>query len=225
MGLYVGLDVSLKRTSVPATVTEVACWAHVRRKFHDVHLATGSPLCESHLATPVPSVNDISRSLAGLERQLESVHRDNPRLQARVAELEAKRAGIEGRLRTVQNDMAARIADNERLRIEQDQFTEQARVAGRVGYYLENVRTVTADDGLKLEVARLRAEVAALEERLDLDLQEERLSAALDFVPVAGIGRDDDLPAVASPRSLCHDGDAGKGRPSWRSGNGFGSRR
>jgi hypothetical protein len=140
------------------------------------------PLCESHLATPVPSVNDIARSLVGLERQLESVHRDNPRLQARVAELEAKRAGIEGHLRTVQNDMAARIADNERLRIEQDQFTEQARVAGRIGYYLENVRTVTADDGLKLEVARLRAEVAALEEKLDLDLLEERLSAALDYV-------------------------------------------
>jgi transposase len=26
----------------PAAVTEVACWAHVRRKFHDIHKATGS---------------------------------------------------------------------------------------------------------------------------------------------------------------------------------------
>jgi len=155
------------------------------------------PLCESHLATPVPSVSDITRSLAGLERQLNSVHRDNPRLQARIAELEAKRTDIEGRLRGVQSDIAARIADNERLRIEQDQFTEQARVAGRIGYYLENVRTVTSDDGLKLEVARLRAEVAALEKKLDLDLLEERLTTALGFV-----GRD--LTDIAGTLALEH---------------------
>lgn len=33
----------------PAAVTEVACWAHVRRKFHDVHLATASPLAAEAL--------------------------------------------------------------------------------------------------------------------------------------------------------------------------------
>lgn len=27
-----------------ATVHEVACWAHVRCKIHDVHAATGSPI-------------------------------------------------------------------------------------------------------------------------------------------------------------------------------------
>lgn len=155
------------------------------------------PLCESHLATPVPSVADITRSLAGLERQLNSVHRDNPRLQARIAELEAKRTDVEGLHRAVQSDIAARIADNERLRIEQDQFTEQARVAGRIGYYLENVRTVTSNDGLKLEVARLRAEVAALEKKLDLDLLEERLTTALGFV-----GRD--LTDIAGTLALEH---------------------
>ena len=33
----------------PAAVTEVACWAHVRRKFHDIHKATGSPVARQAL--------------------------------------------------------------------------------------------------------------------------------------------------------------------------------
>ena len=33
----------------PPAVVEVACWAHVRRKFYDVHQATRSPMAEDVL--------------------------------------------------------------------------------------------------------------------------------------------------------------------------------
>lgn len=155
------------------------------------------PLCESHLTSPIPSVVEITRSLTGLERQLSSVRRDTPRLQTRLADLEAKRRKIDSQLRTVQKDIASRIADNERLRIEQDQFTEQARVAGKISYYLENVRTVSSENGIKLEIARLRAEVDALERTLDLDLLEERLTTALGFV-------NRDLTKIAGELALEH---------------------
>ncbi|MFT4161812.1 DUF3732 domain-containing protein [Shinella sp.] len=144
---------------------------------HDV-----CPLCESHLETPVPSVEDIRRSLHGLERQLLSVRKDNPRLQGRISELESQRTIRENELETVQRDITARIVENERLRIEQDQFTEQARISGRIGYYLENVAVVVADDGLRLKVARVRAEVEALLEELDQEALAERLASAMSVV-------------------------------------------
>lgn len=140
------------------------------------------PLCESRLPIPVPSVNEIRQSLAGLDRQLNSVQRDNPRLQATIAELEARRTSLEEQMKTVQRDIATRIAENERLRIEQDQFTEQARVAGRIGYYLENVETIKSDEGIRLQIARTRAEVAELEQALDQEAMEERLTTALSIV-------------------------------------------
>lgn len=143
------------------------------------------PLCDSHLPTPIPSVNDVRRSLSAIEEQLQSVRRDNPRLQARQAELEARRNALDEQLKVVQADILARISENERLRIEQDQFTEQARTAGRIGYYLENAQTVTSDEGLRLAVARARAEVAELEQLLDQEALEERLTTALGL-----IGRD-----------------------------------
>jgi hypothetical protein len=155
------------------------------------------PLCDSQLSTPVPSVQEIRRALLGLDRQLSTVSRDNPRLQHRIAELESLRSLKEEELATVQRDITVRIAENERLRIEQDLFTEQARIAGRIGYYLENARIILSNDGLRLQIARVRAEVLELEKALDHEALEERLTTALGLV-----GRD--LTAYASELRLEH---------------------
>jgi hypothetical protein len=127
-------------------------------------------------------VDEIRRSLDRLDRQLSTVRRDNPRLQCQIAELETKRTTLEEELTIVQRDITTRIADNERLRIEQDLFTEQARVAGRIGYYLENARMLSDGEGLRLQIARVRAEVVELEAALDQEAMEERLTTALSLV-------------------------------------------
>jgi regulator of replication initiation timing len=149
---------------------------------HDAAEHATCPLCDSELATAVPAVDEIRKSLDRLDRQLSTVRRDNPRLQGQIAEFEAQRTTLEGELSVVQGDITTRIADNERLRIEQDQFTEQARVAGRIGYYLENARTLSDGEGIRLQVARVRAEVVELEAALDQEAMEERLTTALGLV-------------------------------------------
>jgi hypothetical protein len=146
---------------------------------------TGSdvcPLCDSHLAIAVPSVTQIKQSLSGIETQLASVRRDSPRLQGRLSSLEVRRTEIEEQLRTAQRDLAARIQDNERLRIQQNDFTEQARVSGRIAYYLENVKAAESDSRIPQAIERLRAEIAELEQALDDDTLQRRLDTALSLV-------------------------------------------
>lgn len=48
----------------PALVTEVACWAHVRRKFFDVHKSNGSPIAKEALDR-IGALFDIERAIAG----------------------------------------------------------------------------------------------------------------------------------------------------------------
>ena len=48
----------------PANVTEVACWAHVRRKFFDVDKANGSPIAREALER-IGALFDIERTIAG----------------------------------------------------------------------------------------------------------------------------------------------------------------
>lgn len=140
------------------------------------------PLCDSHLAIAVPTVTQIKKSLSGIETQLASVRRNSPRLQGRLSALELRRADVEEQLRSAQKDLAARIADNERLRIQQNDFTEQARVAGRIAYYLENVKAAESDSRLPRMIERLRAEIAELEQAVDDDMLQGRLDTALSLV-------------------------------------------
>jgi hypothetical protein len=162
------------------------------------------PFCENHLDVPVPSVAQMRESLAGLEVQLSSVRRDAPRLQERLAELESRRAGVEEQLRTVQRQIAERIQDNERLRIQQNQFAEQARVAGRIAYYLENIKTGSAGSNLQRAIERLNAEIAELEKTLDEDGLEQRLETALNLVNLAltSYARELSLEHASSPLRL-----------------------
>ncbi|MFZ2997359.1 DUF3732 domain-containing protein [Sphingobium sp.] len=140
------------------------------------------PLCASNLAVEVPKVEAIKASLQTLGDQLSSARRDAPRLQAHILHLEGSRAALDTELKAVQQDITDRIASNERLRIDQDLFTEQAHIAGRISYYLENTRTATDDAGIKLELARARAEVAELEQALDPETMTENISTALSLV-------------------------------------------
>lgn len=140
------------------------------------------PLCESHLAVPIPTIAEIRASLSNVQAQLRSVRRDEPRLQEHLSRLETQRADLNESLRAVQADTTKRIHDNERLRLEQHQFAEQARVAGRIAYYLENTETVAKDSGLFRRLEQLRAEIKELESALDDDAAQERLITALNLV-------------------------------------------
>lgn len=48
----------------PAAVSEVACWAHVRRKFYDVHMANASPIAQDALEK-IGALFEIERRIAG----------------------------------------------------------------------------------------------------------------------------------------------------------------
>ena len=48
----------------PATVTEVACWAHVRRNFYDIHVATNAPIAGEALQR-IGQLFDVERAAMG----------------------------------------------------------------------------------------------------------------------------------------------------------------
>jgi transposase len=76
--LYEAKDASL------ACVAEVACWAHVRRKFFDVHKSNGSPIAKEAL-DKIGALFDIERAIAGKtpgQRKAVRIARAKPKLDA-----------------------------------------------------------------------------------------------------------------------------------------------
>ena len=166
--------------------------------------STTCPVCDSQLVIPVPTVDEIRTSLSNLQTQLRSVRRDAPRLQERLAGLEAQRSDLSEQLRAVQADIAKRIEDNERLRVEQHDFAEQARVRGRMAYYLENTAAVSATSDLPRKIEQLRAEIEELQRTIDDDAAQERLLTALNLVgrDVTGFASELGLEHGANPLRL-----------------------
>jgi transposase len=59
---YAGFDRLYNQADPTHPIQEAACWAHVRRKFYDIHVATGSPLAREAL--------DRIGELYGIEEQI-----------------------------------------------------------------------------------------------------------------------------------------------------------
>jgi transposase len=49
----------------PATVTEVACWSHVRRNFYDIHVSNNAPIAGEALQR-IGRLFDVDRTVMGL---------------------------------------------------------------------------------------------------------------------------------------------------------------
>lgn len=83
----------------PPSVTEVACWAHVRRRFFDEHKSNGSPIASQAL-TKIGELFEIERALAGKppgERQAVRMQRTKPKLDVLGAWMDAQLQLIPGK--------------------------------------------------------------------------------------------------------------------------------
>jgi hypothetical protein len=80
-------------------VTEAACWAHVRRKFFDVHAATASPIAKGALDR-IGALYDIERHIRGKppdERKQYRQDKAQPLLEDLKAWIEATRPKLSGK--------------------------------------------------------------------------------------------------------------------------------
>ena len=83
----------------PASVTEVACWAHVRRKFFDEHKSHGSPIAGEALAK-IGELFDIERGIAGKppgQRQAARMAKAKPKLDVLAVWMDAQLQLIPGK--------------------------------------------------------------------------------------------------------------------------------
>jgi transposase len=83
----------------PAIVTEVACWAHVRRYFYDIHVETNAPIAGEALQR-IGQLFDIERAIMGrpaAQRRQVRHAAARPVIDALAAFLDASLAMISGR--------------------------------------------------------------------------------------------------------------------------------
>jgi hypothetical protein len=140
------------------------------------------PICSSPIQTPPPTVDAIRRSLNRMDKELEGVRQEAPRLTEYLSTL---RNELEERRLLLQDARAALdalISQRERVQAVRDVNTRAARVAGRISMYVENI--VATDGNAELRKAHEDAQrrFEELLAQLDADEIEDLLSSILRVV-------------------------------------------
>lgn len=140
------------------------------------------PLCESELAVPTPSSNQVANALLLVSEQLAAVEVEQPHLQRHIEGLEQRKGKLERELVEAQNSLARLIADDARAKAQQDLLVDQARVVGRIGALLDAVRPSDSEPDLTPLIETAKRRVETLEAAVNADDVAQRLDTYLNLI-------------------------------------------
>lgn len=140
------------------------------------------PLCGTELDEPDPTVADMHTTLADLRGQLDSVQTVQPRREQALREIEQTATALRERLRGIEGALSIIAEQRNQQAGLLGQAEAQAYTRGRISAYLAQIDTAS-DSGhlqrLESDVAVARRLVEGLEEQLDTETIDDRLTHAL----------------------------------------------
>ena len=140
------------------------------------------PLCESAVEHDVPTVEELNAAMRTVAAQLDGVEREQPRLGTLIEDREQRAAQLSSEIAENQRQIEHILEQNQELNEQMTLDTRRARVVGRVSAFLEGIRDATRRKNVEKKLARVRAELEALEEELSSDNVRERLDSMLNLI-------------------------------------------
>jgi Protein of unknown function (DUF3732) len=140
------------------------------------------PLCNQALAISVPTADQIKSSLNHLEKQMETVNRQRPRLDEYINQKEASATELRRRIGETRAEIEAVVAQQEAVLLMRTEEAARARVVGRVSLFLESVLKFDEKSDLTNELNRAHYRVLELEKELSSEDTSERLEAAFRII-------------------------------------------
>ncbi len=140
------------------------------------------PLCNSDLAQITPTVDEINQSLIQLDRQLQTVSRQRPRLDEYINAKENEASDVRRQIAGIKAAIDAVIAQQEELQRMRSDEANQARVVGRISLFLESVMAVSESTELKQKLLDAQEKVKSLEKSLSKERTDEKLESALKII-------------------------------------------
>lgn len=140
------------------------------------------PLCSGILEQSLPSVEMMKASIVSLDKSIENVTREQPKLRNFISDLEKEREKKREEIRAleVEIDGIYRQEDEkERLR---DINARRGKVIGRISLWIESVENDMDSEVLEQSVKKIEERIKEIDGILDRDSVEERKQSALSRI-------------------------------------------
>lgn len=143
---------------------------------------TSCPICNAEHDQPVAAVEEIRNSLAGVNEQLSSVHKESPHLQGHINSLDTEIERLSGELRETSRELRAAMVSDEEAKAAQEQLVARARYIGRLTNFLETISPEEVDDSRESEVDQIKTMIEAVLSKIRSEEVESKMDTFLDLI-------------------------------------------
>ena len=140
------------------------------------------PACDSRLSQNIPGRKAFERTLSVLERQLDSVARQNPQLQEHIDTLQGRIVATSEDLRNVQNDLKRAVLDDRQASREQSLLLVRARYLGRLQAFVSNFPSAAGLIEAEGKLKQLKNSEESIRSRLNSDEIGARVDTFLGLI-------------------------------------------
>ena len=139
------------------------------------------PLCNNQLENEIPKISAINESLRKLDKNLEEVLREKPRLNEYLQGLKVKQEKLKEEIIKAENGITALYQEQEKARRLRDLNLRRGKVIGRISLFLESL-DFSDNKTLDTEIEKLRAEIDELMTKVDKESKEEKMYSIMNKI-------------------------------------------
>lgn len=145
---------------------------------------TACPLCSSKLKQPLPDIDMLKASIIDLDKSIENVTRERPKLRAFINELEQEREQKRELMKGLEAEIDGIFSQEQEAQRIRDLNARKARVVGRISLWIESVKNETGSEKQERIIQRIETRLKEIDELLDQGVLEERKQSALSRIQI-----------------------------------------
>ena len=140
------------------------------------------PLCSGTLEQSLPSVEMIRASIISLDKSIENVTREQPKLRNFISDLEKEREKKREEIRALEMEIDGLYREEDEKERLRDINARIGKVIGRISLWIESVENDMESDALEQSVKKIKDRIEEIDGILDRDSVEERKQSALSHI-------------------------------------------
>lgn len=140
------------------------------------------PLCSGMLEQSLPSVEMMKASIVSLDKSIENVTREQPKLRKFISDLEKEREKKREEIQVLEVEIEGIYSQEEEKKRLQDINARRGKVIGRISLWIESVKNDMESEVLVQNVKKIEERIKEIDGILDRDSVEERKQSALSRI-------------------------------------------
>lgn len=140
------------------------------------------PLCSGTLEQSLPSVEMLKASIISLDKSIENVTREQPKLRNFISDLEKEREKKREEIQALEMEIDGLYKQKDEKKRLRDINARIGKVIGRISLWIESVENDMESDVLEQNVKKIEERLKEIDGILDRDSVEERKQSALSRI-------------------------------------------